>query len=76
MIPSGTAARGSRLFAVVPRRDAVFLLEGILEVVAVGEAAAQGDLGDGVPGGDELLGGMVEADEDDVLVQANNTRRS
>ena len=46
-------ARGVRVFPILPRGSAIYLPEQILEIIAVVEAAFQGDIRDGVVGGQQ-----------------------
>ena len=56
---------------VTPGSHAIFLFKRILEIITAGEAAAQGNLRDGIGGGNQLLGGTLQADEHDVFMQAD-----
>ena len=57
-------------FAVCRRRQAIEFLEGVLEIIGVGEAAAKGDGGDGIIGGCKFQGCFLQADVDQVLPYA------
>ena len=54
--------------AIIPGTHSISVLEGVLEVVAADKAASEGDLRDRIVGGEQLIGGMLQADEHQILV--------